>query len=211
MGEFSTKYENSPKFFGKVWSQIDMKKTLAFLLAAVMLLSLVGCAVKSSHAEDFLIAARTLDLDAMSTHVFMSATSSSVPLVEEKHYAAMLGEQKMSVLISLYSMLQYTMGEEFEVEDGTKTIAVTLKTPDFARIRSLVQTKLLVSGASAEELLGKMIESGEIAKSYMKEKNLKVKVAEKDGEFYVLYNERDNAELLEALSFIETLRFLAMN
>ncbi len=188
-----------------------MKRTLAFLLLAAMLLSFVGCGLKSSHAEDFLLGVRTMDFDAMSTHVFMPTASSTIPFAEEKHYEAMLNEQKKSVLISLYSMLQYTMGEESEVEDGTKTIAVTLKTPDFARIRSLVQAKLLVSGASASELVSAMVESGEIAKSYMKEKNLKVKMAEKDGEFYVLYNERDNAELLEELSFIETLRFLTMN
>lgn len=191
-----------------------MKKSVALLLVMAMLFSFAGCMTQHySYAEDFLIAARTLDFDAMSTYVVLPTTSSSVPFAQEKHYAAMLDEQEKSALISLYSMLQYTMGDVSIMEDYAKSVAVTLKIPDFERIRSLVQAKLLVSGASASEIVREMIEDGTIAKIYMTEKKIQIGMmkSESDDEFYISYNERDNAALIEAFSFIEMLRFFATN
>ena len=190
---------------------MDMKKLLSLLMIAVMLVSLFGCVAKSSHAEELLIAAKAVDLDAMSAHATLSKTSSAVPFAQEKFYAAQLHEDEKSVLVSLYAMLQYTMGEESAVEDGMKTVAVTLKAPDFARLKSLMHTELLVSAKSAEQIVSGMIENGSIAKNYMTEKKITVKMVEQDGEFYVSCNEKDNAELFDALALLDMLRFFATN
>ena len=190
---------------------MDMKKMLSLLMIAVMLVSLFGCVAKSSHAEELLIAAKAVDLDAMSAHAVLPKTSSAVPFAQEKFYAAQLHEDEKSVLVSLYAMLQYTMGEESAVEDGMKTVAVTLKAPDFARLKSLMHTELLVSAKSAEQIVSGMIENGLIEKSYMTEKKITVKMVEQDGEFYVSCNEKDNAELFDALALLDMLRFFATN
>lgn len=190
---------------------MDMKKMLSLLMVAVMLVSLFGCVAKSSHAEELLIAARAIDLDTMSAHAVLPKTSSAVPFAQEKVYAAQLQEEEKNVLVSLYAMLQYTMGEESSVEDGVKTVAVTLKAPDFTRIKSLVHTEILVSGKSAEQIVSGMIENGLIEKSYMTEKKITVKMVEQDGEFYVSCYEKDNAELFDALALLDMLRFFATN
>lgn len=189
----------------------DMKKMLSLLMVAVILVSLFGCAPKSSHAEELLIAARGLDLDAMSTHAVLPATSSAVPFAQEKHYMAELDEERKNVLTSLYAMLQYTMGAESEVENGAKSVEVTLKVPDFARIKALVHTELIVSGKPAAQIVSAMMENGSIAKNYMTEKKITVKMVEQDGEFYVSCHEKDNAALFEALALLDMLRFFAMN
>lgn len=180
-------------------------------MVAVILVSLFGCAPKSSHAEELLIAARGLDLDAMSAHSLLPATSSAVPFAQEKHYMAELDEERKNVLTSLYAMLQYTMGAESEVENGAKTIDVMLKVPDFARIKALVHTELIVSGKPAAQIVFTMIEDGSIAKNYMTEKKITVNMVERDGEFYVSCHEKDNAALFEALALLDMLRFFAMN
>ena len=190
---------------------MDMKKMLSLLMVAVMLVSLFGCVTKSSHAEELLIAAKAIDLDSMSAHAALPKTSSAVPFAQEKFYAAQLQEEEKSVLISLYAMLQYTIGEESAVEDGIKTVAVTLKAPDFARLKSLVHTELLVSAKSAEQIISGMIENGTLAKNYMTEKKITVKMVEQDGEFYVSCYEKDNAELFDALALLDMLRFFATN
>lgn len=189
----------------------DMKKMLSLLVAAVMLVSLWGCVAKSSHAEELLIAARGLDLDAMSAHAALPATSSAVPFAQEMHYMAELDEEKRDVLVSLYAMLQYTMGAESAVENGVKSVEVTLKVPDFARIKSLVHTELIVSGKSAVQIVSGMMQDGSIEKNYMTEKKINVNMVEQDGEFYVSCNEKDNADLFGALALLDMLRFFAMN
>ena len=188
-----------------------MKRVLSFLLAAMMIFSHVGGEKESSHEEELLIAARRVDIDAMSAHAALPEASSAVPFAQEKHYASEIGEEKKSVLVSLYSMLQYTMGEESEVENGTKTVSISLKLPDFSRIKALVHTELVVSGKSATQIISDMVENGSIAKNYMIEKDISVKLIERDGEFFVSCNERDNASLFEALALLDMLRFFAAN
>ena len=83
--------------------------------------------------------------------------------------------------------------------------------PDFSRIKALVHTELVVSGKSATQIISDMVENGSIAKNYMIEKDISVKLIERDGEFFVSCNERDNASLFEALALLDMLRFFAAN
>ena len=188
-----------------------IKRICSFLLVVVFLFSLVGCVSKSSHAEELLLAVKVLDLDAMSTHVAMPSVSSAVPFAQEKHLETMLDEQKKETLTALYALLQYTILEESAVEDGIKTMKISLKLPDFARIKTLAHTQILVSGKSAVQIVSEMLENGTITKNYMTEKTVDVKMTESNGEWFVLYSEPENTALFDTLALTEMFRFFASN
>ena len=111
-----------------------------------------------------------------------------------------IGEDSLRVLRDLYSMITYTVGESSESENGIKTVQITMKIPDMERIRSHVQTKILVSADSAETIVGNMIADGSIAKGWMSEHTFSVELKETDGVFKIDYDSKANAQWKEALA-----------
>lgn len=150
-----------------------MKKMVAALLVAVMILSLCSCSAGMTAAEKYLIAVKKLDMQGLGT----------VQPMTEILYRNLDDEEK-ATLLDLYALLQYTIGEVSE-ENGVKFVSVTLKTPDVKRIFDLVDKQILVSAETAQQVISGMLESGTIAKTMMTEKTFLVKMVETDGQWLV--------------------------
>ena len=187
-----------------------MKKIVSLLLLAALAVTLFGCSEMMTSAENFLIAVKKMDFEAMKKELYPDDRAGSLHL-QLDNYADSLTSEDMETLKALYSLTQYTMGEESAAEKGVKTVSVTLKYPDVARIKSLADTKIMVSAESASKTVSDMIADGSIAKSYMTEKTISVKMVEKDGVWLLPYTESDNAALVSALLLSEMLRFFALN
>ena len=184
-----------------------MKKVVSLLLALLMLVLFVGCPVRTSSVEDALIAVRKLDLDAFEK---LLSADTVANFARVRDYDAALTASKREALRSLYGKLQYTMGEESEPENGTKTVSVTLTLPDMAQVRSIAQAEILASGRTVEEIIADMLANGTVA-SNTTTVTLSVKLTEQDGAWYIPYSDTENAALLQALALSEMFRFFAMN
>ncbi len=176
-----------------------MKKILSLLLIAAMAMMLFACGGSMNPAETALIAVKKLDLEAFSASM---TADSETALSRLKTAKAALDASETETLTRLYAMITYTMGEENESDQG-KTVSLTVKLPDMARIITLTEKKSLVSAQTAEEIVSEMLESGEIAAAYMLEKTWELTVCKEDGAWKLPYTDKANAALVNDLALAE--------
>jgi hypothetical protein len=182
-----------------------MKKMIAFILTAAICCSLFGCLAKMTAVEDFLLAIKKMDTEAMCAEMVADETSGSLyrTLKNAKPEA-----DALSVLTELYGLMQYTIGTVSDGEGGAKTVSLTLKLPDMQRIRSLAEAQVLVSGDSAADGVGEMIADGSVGKNMMKEYSVSVKMTEADGVLKIPCGDKENADLVKALALAEMIDFI---
>ena len=181
-----------------------MKKWIACILIVALSCSLFGCISKMTAVENFLLATVKMDLPAMQAEMVPDESAGSVYM---KLQNADLSDESLTALRGLYSLVQYTIGETSS-EGAEKYVSVTVKAPDMERIRSLAAAQILVSGNSADELIGDMLEDGSISGNMMKEYSVSVKMTETDGEWKIPYGDKANAEFAKILSLAEMIDFL---
>lgn len=181
-----------------------MKKILSFCLAAVILFSFFGCNETMTPAEKFLLATKEWNVEGMKKELVADMSLHSL----YTRLDTKLNEDEKQTMQKLYGMMQYTIGEQ-SLEKGMKSVEITLKVPDFKRIKELSATKILVFAEAAETIVSNMIADGSIEKSLMTEKTISVKMVEKDGAFLIPYAE--NAEFFENLFLSEMLNFISTN
>ena len=103
-----------------------MKKAVSLILLLSMLVLLPCCSGGTTPVESFLLAVRKMDTVKMEE---LMTSDSAAMAARIKEYADSLDSEKRAVLISLYSELKYTISEESEAENGTKTVLVALTIP----------------------------------------------------------------------------------
>lgn len=184
-----------------------MKKAVSLILLIAMLVLMTCCSSGTTPVEAFLLAARKMDTVKMEA---LMTSDSAAMAARIKEYADSLDSEKRAVLISLYSELKYTISEESEAENGTKTVLVELTIPDMAAVKSFAEAKMAVSGESAYEIVDRMLSDGTVSGSYMREKKLTITMRLQDEEWLIPYSESENGELVTALSLVEMLRFFAL-
>lgn len=191
---------------GKIYEKGErlLKKIIAFCLAAVMVFAFFGCDETMTAAENFLLATKEWNMEQMKKELVPDTKTGALYTRLDTE----LTEEETLVLQKLYGMIQYTIGEE-SLEKGAKFVKITLKVPDFARIRELCATKILVLSESAETIISGMIEDGSIEKSLMTEKTVSVKMVETSGASLIPCDE--NSEFFEILYLSEMLSFISTN
>ena len=182
-----------------------MKKWIACILVVVLSFSLFGCVSKMTAVENFLLATVKMDPDAMQAEMVPDESAGSVYM---KLQNADLSDEALTALRGLYALVQYKVGEISSEGTGEKYVSVTVKVPDMERIRSLAAAQILVSGNSADEVIGEMLEDGSISQNMMKEYSVSVKMTETDGEWKIPYGDKANAEFAKILSLAEMIDFL---
>ena len=185
-----------------------MKKIVSFVLLAAVIFVFVGCSGGMSPVEEALLAVRKVDIAALEK-LLTPETRAVTDSMRE--YDKMLDTERQDVLLSLYALLEYTMGEESALDNGVKTVSVTVRAPDMARIRALAEKRVLASGEAVYEAVDAMLRDGSVAKSYMVERTLAVRLEQRDGAWRIPYSEAANGAPLEMLSLSEMLRFFAQN
>ncbi len=184
-----------------------MKKAVSLILLLSMLVLLPCCSGGTTPVESFLLAVRKMDTVKMEE---LMTSDSAAMAARIKEYADSLDSEKRAVLISLYSELKYTISEESEAENGTKTVLVALTIPDMAAVKSFAEAKTAVSGESAYEIVGTMLSDGTVSGSYMREKKITVTMKLENEKWLIPYSESENGELVTALFLVEMLRFFAL-
>lgn len=182
-----------------------MKKMIALILTVAIGCLLFGCLPKMTATENFLLAIRKMDMNAMCAEMVVDESSGSL-YRKLKHTE--LKADAASVLTELYGLMQYTIGTVSDGENGSKTVALTLKLPDMQRIRSLAEAQVLVSGDSASSVVGDMIADGSVSKNMMKEYSLSVKMTQTDGTWKISCGDKENADFVKALSLGEMIDFI---
>ena len=183
-----------------------MKKIVCLFLAAVLMFAFCSCSSEMTAAEDFLIALKQMNIDAMKQELIPETEAGSLYTKLDTS----LTEAERAVLQKLYGLTQYTVGEVIE-EDGARFVSMTLKTPNAKRIAELADKQILVSAESAENIVSDMIDGGTVAKTLMTEKTVSVKMTEKDGAWLVDYEAAENAAFRETLAISEILNFILAN
>ena len=182
-----------------------MKKWIACILVIAFSFSLWGCISKTTAVENFLLATGKMNFAAMRAELVPDEKAGSMYTKLQK---ISLDEETLDVLIEVYSLMQYTIGESSSENAGEQTVAITLKVPDIERILSLAKAQILVSGDSAASILEDMLSDGSISKSMMKDYSLSVKMTETDGDWKIPYGDKENADFVKALSLAEMLDFI---
>lgn len=182
-----------------------MKKWIACILIVTVCCSLFGCLAGMTAVESFLVATGKMDLTAMRAELVPDETTGSL---YRKLQNTALTDGTITVLRDLYALVHYTIGEVSAESNGEKTVSVALRVPDMERIRSLVSAELLVSGDSAEKILGNMIAAGTISQNMMKEYTISVKMTKSDSVWKIPYGDKANADLAKALALAEMIDFM---
>ncbi len=185
-----------------------MKKIISLVLVFCLTMLFFACGNGMSPAEEALIAVKQADIDGFYTYM---TADSATSLTRILNLSKSLDDEGRASMKSLYALLQYTMGEETKHADGTKTVSVTVKIPDMARIRTLAEKKILVSAETANAVIDEMLKSGEIAKAYMLEEIWEIDMREEDGAWKIAYADHDNAAFVNGLYLAEMLTFFAQN
>jgi len=185
-----------------------MKKVVSLILLTAVLMTLTCCSHGMSPAENFLLAVRKMDIASMEA---LMTSDSAAAAARMREYADSLAPERRSVLISLYSKLKYTVSDETETENETKTVFVNLTIPDMAALKSFAEAKMAVSGESAYEIVQSLLDDGAVSGSYMVEKTITVTLKMQNGEWLIPYSESANAELVSSLFLAEMLRFFTLN
>lgn len=186
-----------------------MKRLLSVCLILCFVVSFSACGAKMTPVEEALIAVKSMDAEAFSvcmTSDSEMALSRIVGMVK-----ADITEEERATLQSLYGLIRYTMGEESEEMGGVKTVKVTVKLPDMARVRTLAEKKILVSAETANAVVSEMLASGEIEGNYMLEAVWEVKMTEEDGKWLIPYTDKANDAFVSGLYLSEMLTFFAQH
>ena len=178
-----------------------MKKIIALLLAVWMLFSLTGCSEGMTSAENFLLAVKKMDFEAMKNELVPDQKLGSLYLKLDSD----VDETALSALQNLYALAQYTIGEISEEGSAEKTVEVTLKLPDMERIREQARAKVMVSAETAEKIVGDMIADGSISKTMIVESTFSVKMVKTEDGWKIPYAE--NKDLAKALSIENMIEF----
>ena len=186
-----------------------LKRLLSLCLVLCIVVSFSACAGEMSPVENALIAVKGMDMDAFSSQMTSDSEVALSRMIST--FKTSVDEEERETLKGLYGLIRYTMGEEIEGKSGEKTVAVTVKIPDMARVRTLAEKKILVSAETANVVISDMIASGEIAGYYMLDKTFQIKVIEEDGKWLILYNDKANADFVSALYLAEMMTFFAQN
>lgn len=186
-----------------------MKRLLSVCLVLCFVVSFSACGAKMTPVEEALIAVKALDAEAFSacmTSDSETALSRIVSTVKTD-----ISEEERATLQSLYGLIRYTMGEESEAMNGAKTVKVTVKLPDMARVRTLAEKKILVSAETANAVVSEMLTSGEIEQNYMLETVWEIKMTEEDGKWLIPYTDHANDAFASGLYLLEMLMFFAQH
>ena len=186
-----------------------LKRLLSLCLVFCLAVSFFACTDGMSPVENALIAVKGMDMAAFSSYM----TSDSDMMLSRITDALETGadDEERETLKSLYGLIRYTMGEESAEKNGEKTIAVTVKIPDMARIRTLAEKKILVSAETANAVISEMLVSGEIESYYMLDAVWQITVREEDGKWLIPYNDKVNADFVSGLYLAEMTAFFAKN
>ncbi len=183
-----------------------MKKILSICLIFCVIFGVVSCADNMNPAENALIAIKSLDVDAF--YSYMTSDADSARVLDAY---GNLNESERETLKKLYGLIQYTVEKETEEGNGQKTVSLTVKHPDMARVRTLADKKILVSAETAEAVVSVMLESGEIAGYYMAEEVFDVVLKKEDDTWKVAYREKANEAFFEMLYLVEMFTFFAQH
>lgn len=162
-----------------------------------------------SPVENALIAVKSMDINAFASCMTADSETSLSRIVAS--FDSDLSEEEKETMKKLYGLIRYTMGEETSVSEDTKTITVSVKIPDMARVRTLAEKKILVSAETANDVLSAMLENGEIASYYMLDVTWQIVMKKKDGKWRISYADKANEPFVSALYLTEMTSFFAQN
>lgn len=184
-----------------------MKKWCSFVLILGLLVMFVSCAGAETPVEQILLAARDMKID-----VIDGLVTEDTKLVTQTMlaYRARLDETETEVLRTLYSRLQYTIGEETESAIGRKTLHIKLTLPDMVKIRSLADAQVATLGISAAEAIRLLISDGTVDRNLVI-REMDVVLEMESDEWKIPYSGAVNADLIEALYLADMLRFVAQH
>lgn len=186
-----------------------MKRLLSICLIFCFAVSLSACSGDMSPVENALIAVKSMDMEAFSS--YMTSDSEAVLSRIIGAFKTSVSVEEQETMKSLYALIRYTMGEESSVAGGTKTVTVTAKIPDMARVRTLAEKKILVSAETANSVISEMLASGEITSHYMLDVTWQIVVREEDGKWLIPYSDKANDAFVSALYLAEMTAFFAQN
>ncbi len=186
-----------------------MKRLLSVCLILCLVVSFSSCGAKMTPVENALIAVKSMDMEAFSACMTSDSETALSRIVGA--FKADISEEERATLQSLYGLIRYTMGEETEASDGVKTVSVTVKIPDMARVRTLAEKKILVSAETANAVVSEMLASGEIEKSYMLETVWEIKMIEEEGSWLIPYTDKTNDAFASGLYLSEMLTFFSQH
>lgn len=184
-----------------------MKRLISVCLILCFVVSFSACSNQMNPAENALIAIKNMDMDAFFS--CMTADSETALSRIRGMYDTDISTDERETLRSLYGLIRYTMGEEIEGADGTKTVSVSVKLPDMARVKTLAEKKILVSASTANDAVSEMLASGEIEKNYMLEAVWTIKLNEEDGAWRIDYADKANEAFVADLYLSEMFAFFA--
>ncbi len=180
-----------------------MKKLLSLLLTVCLLLAaLTACSDGMSAAENALISLKDMDMEAFAS--FMTSDSDAELSRICATYEG-LDEAEKATLKRVYGQLRYTMGETSEEANGKKTVSVTVKLPDIAKLRTLANAQI-VFGKTANESVTELLDKGT---AEIREITWEIALAEENGAWLVVYTEKANAAFLADLGLSELIGFFA--
>ena len=186
-----------------------MKRLISLCLVFCLLLGFSACSQEMSPVENALIAVKSMDMNAFASYMTSDSEATISRMVTS--FETVLTEEEKGTMKSLYGLIRYTLGEEVSVSEDTKTITVSAKIPDLARVRTLTEKKILVSAETAGDVISGMLESGEIAGYYMLDATWQIVMKKEDGEWKISYADKANEPFVSALYLSEMTAFFAQN
>lgn len=186
-----------------------LKRLISFCLILCLSLGFSACSQDMSPVENALIAVKNMDVNAFASCMTSDSEASLSRIVTS--FETGLAEEEKETMKNLYSLIRYTMGEEVALSEDTKTITVSVKIPDMARVRTLTEKKILVSAETANEVVSDMLESGEIAGYYMLDATWQIMMKKEDGKWKLSYADKANETFVSALYLAEMTAFFAQN
>ena len=186
-----------------------MKRLIAFSLILCLALVFSACSNEMSPVENALIAVKGMDVNAFASYM-TSDSEAALSRIVTSFETGLTAEEK-ETMKDLYSLIRYTMGEEVSLSEDTKTVTVSVKIPDMARVRTLTEKKILVSAETANDVISGMLESGEIAGYYMLDATWQIVMKKEDGNWRISYADKANESFVSALHLTEMTAFFAQN
>ena len=186
-----------------------LKRLIAFSLILCLALFFSACSNEMSPVENALIAVKGMDVNAFASYM-MSDSEAALSRIVTSFETGLTAEEK-ETMKDLYSLIRYTMGEEVSLSEDTKTVTVSVKIPDMARVRTLTEKKILVSAETANDVISGMLESGEIAGYYMLDATWQITMKKEDGKWKISYADKANEPFVSTLYLAEMTAFFTQN
>ncbi len=181
---------------------IFLKRLLSFFVFLCFAFGIVGCASGMTAVENALIAIKAFDLDT-----FSACMTADFDKAAHSSRWNSLDETEKTTMRSLYSLVKYSIEGETDGAKGERLVTVKVSVPDFARVRTLAEKKILVSADTASAVVAEMLESGEIAGGYMLTLTWEIVMTEESGEYRIPYTDKRNAAFSEGLALSDMLKF----